>query len=71
MGIGPSIGPPARLDVQPPGPLVFEEKDGIVAIEAEHFYEVHFNTPGTYGLWARAFSTTSEDNGLQFGINGE
>ncbi len=125
-----------------PSSLVFEEKDGIVAIEAEHFhkqrlagerawhittreqtpdvepdgdpshiagasggayvevlpdtrrnhgdklipgvnfsdepgkmailsYKVHFNTPGTYWLWARAFSTTSEDNGLHFGINGE
>lgn len=120
--------------------LVFEERDGIVAIEAEHFFEqtssqvrawylttkektpavepdgdpthiggasggaylellpdtrrshsdklkvgenfmneagkmailsynVHFNTPGTYWLWARAFSTTSEDNGLHFGID--
>ncbi|MGB6223229.1 DUF5060 domain-containing protein [Haloferula sp.] len=121
--------------------LVFEEKDGIVAIEAEHFfkqeltgnrawylttrdaspdlkpdgdpshiggasggaylevlpdtrrthadklikgenfidepgkmailsYKVHFNTPGKYWLWARVFSTTSEDNGLHFGIDG-
>ncbi|MEP4077056.1 DUF5060 domain-containing protein [Haloferula sp.] len=122
--------------------LVFEEKDGIVAIEAEHFfkqdlsdvrawylttkdtdsgikpdgdpnhvagasggayleilpdtrrthddklikgenfsnepgkaailsYKVHFNTPGKYWLWARAFNTGSEDNGFHFGINGE
>jgi len=121
--------------------LVFEERDGIVAIEAEHFFEqtlsdvrawylttkektpavepdgdpthiggasggayvellpdtrrthgdkliqgenftneagkmavlsykVHFNTPGTYWLWARAFTSTSEDNGLHFGIDG-
>ena len=132
---------PWTSPIVPPS-LVFEEKDGLVAIEAEHFYEqrlnrerawyittqeqvpdvepdgdpshiagasggayvealpdtrrthddelihgvnfsdepgkiailsykVHFNTPGTYWLWARAFSTTSEDNGLHFGINGE
>ena len=33
-------------------------------------YKIHFNTPGTYWLWARAFTTTSEDNGLHFGIDG-
>ena len=33
-------------------------------------YRVHFHTPGTYWLWARAFTTTSEDNGLHFGIDG-
>lgn len=33
-------------------------------------YKVHFDTPGKYWLWARAFSTTSEDNGLHFGIDG-
>ncbi len=33
-------------------------------------YRVHFNSPGTYWLWARTFTTTSEDNGLHFGIDG-
>ncbi len=33
-------------------------------------YRVHFDTPGVYHLWARAFTTTTEDNGLHFGIDG-
>jgi hypothetical protein len=33
-------------------------------------YRVHFTTPGTYYVWARAFSTGSEDNGVHAGING-
>jgi len=33
-------------------------------------YKVHFNTPGKYWIWARAYSTTTEDNGLHFGIDG-
>jgi len=33
-------------------------------------YKIHFNTPGTYWIWARALSTTTEDNGLHFGIDG-
>ncbi len=33
-------------------------------------YNVHFNTPGTYIVWVRAFSTGAEDNGLHVGING-
>ncbi len=45
----------------------FENAPGKMAILS---YKVHFNTPGTYWLWARAFSTTSEDNGLHFGIDG-
>ncbi len=45
----------------------FTEKMGTVAVLS---YPVHFETPGTYWIWARAFSTTSEDNGLHFGING-
>jgi hypothetical protein len=35
------------------------------------FYKVRFNTPGVYHLWARAFTTTTEDNGLHFGLDGE
>jgi hypothetical protein len=34
-------------------------------------YKVHFNTPGKYYVWARIFSTTSEDNGLHVGIDGQ
>ena len=45
----------------------FTDEPGKMAILS---YKVHFNTPGKYWLWARACSTTSEDNGLHFGING-
>ncbi len=34
-------------------------------------YKVHFNTPGRYYVWVRAFSTGSEDNGIHVGLNGE
>lgn len=34
-------------------------------------YKVHFNTPGKYYVWARIFSTGTEDNGLHVGIDGE
>lgn len=125
-----------------PGPTVYEEIDGLVAVEAEHFetnddlgtprawyltepgnepmiepdpdpghadsasgsacleglpdtrvthddpiqegesiynnvgtgptltYKVHFNNPGTYYVWVRAYSTGSEDNGVHVGIDG-
>ena len=33
-------------------------------------YPVHFNTPGRYYVWVRAYSTGSEDNGLHVGLNG-
>ncbi|GEA09875.1 hypothetical protein KUL49_02500 [Alteromonas sp. KUL49] len=33
-------------------------------------YPVFFEKPGTYYVWARAYSTGSEDNGLHVGING-
>ena len=45
----------------------FSNEPGRMAILS---YKVRFNTPGTYHLWARAFTTTSEDNGLHFGIDG-
>ncbi len=32
-------------------------------------YNVKFNSPGRYFVWARAFSTGAEDNGLHVGIN--
>jgi hypothetical protein len=34
-------------------------------------YKVHFNTPGRYYVWVKAFSTGSEDNGIHVGLNGE
>lgn len=34
-------------------------------------YKVHFNTPGRYYVWVRAYSTGSEDNGLHVGLDGE
>lgn len=34
-------------------------------------YPIYFETAGTYYVWARAFSTGSEDNGIHMGINGE
>ncbi|MBN2314415.1 MAG: DUF5060 domain-containing protein, partial [Sedimentisphaerales bacterium] len=33
-------------------------------------YPVHFNTPGRYYVWVRAYSTGSEDNGLHAGLDG-
>lgn len=34
-------------------------------------YKVKINTPGRYYVWARAYSSGAEDNGLHVGINGE
>lgn len=33
-------------------------------------YPVYFSKPGIYYVWARAFSTGSEDNGVHIGLNG-
>ena len=33
-------------------------------------YTVYFNTPGKYYVWARIFSTGTEDNGMHVGIDG-
>ena len=33
-------------------------------------YNVWFETPGHYTVWARAFSTGTEDNGIHAGLNG-
>jgi hypothetical protein len=33
-------------------------------------YKVHFNNPGRYYVWARIYSTGTEDNGLHVGIDG-
>ena len=34
-------------------------------------YPVYFSQPGRYYIWARAFSTGSEDNSVHFGLNNE
>ena len=34
-------------------------------------YRIHFNQPGRYYVWARAYSSGTEDNGLHVGLNGE
>ena len=34
-------------------------------------YKAHFQTPGRYYVWARAYSTGAEDNGIHFGLDGE
>lgn len=122
-------------------PVIFEERDGIVVVESEHYYEqtladirkwyiidkpfasemsdpddnhasdasgsayleslpdtrtthydklihdenfcnqagkmavvhfkVHFNNPGKYYVWVRAYSTGAEDNGIHVGLDGE
>ncbi|WP_016956525.1 hypothetical protein [Catenovulum agarivorans] len=46
----------------------FAEFGGEVAVLS---YPVLFETPGTYYIWARAFSTGSEDNGVHFGLNNQ
>ncbi|WP_289039701.1 DUF5060 domain-containing protein [uncultured Zobellia sp.] len=33
-------------------------------------YKVNFSTPGRYYVWASAYSTGSEDNGIHVGVNG-
>lgn len=34
-------------------------------------YEIWFETPGTYYVWVRSYSTGTEDNGLHVGVNGQ
>ena len=45
----------------------FSDEPGKLAVLT---YRVHFQTPGKYYVWVRAFSSGSEDNGLHVGING-
>lgn len=45
----------------------FSNAPGVLGILS---YRVHFNTPGRYYVWVRAYSTGSEDNGLHVGLNG-
>ncbi|HOA72781.1 MAG TPA: hypothetical protein PL151_17050 [Phycisphaerae bacterium] len=33
-------------------------------------YDIRFETPGTYYVWVRAYSTGTEDNGLHVGVDG-
>ncbi|MBC9868113.1 MAG: DUF5060 domain-containing protein, partial [Opitutae bacterium] len=46
----------------------FSNEPGKLAILS---YKVHFNNPGRYHVWARVYSTGSEDNGIHFGLNGQ
>jgi hypothetical protein len=34
-------------------------------------YKIHFSRAGRYYVWARAYSTGTEDNGLHVGLNGQ
>ncbi len=53
-------------DVLVPGEN-FSDEPGQAAVLS---YRVRFRTPGRYYVWARAFSTGTEDNGLHVGIDG-
>ncbi|NNE90958.1 MAG: hypothetical protein HKN23_04870, partial [Verrucomicrobiales bacterium] len=46
----------------------FEPQPGKMAIL---HYKVEFPEPGKYYVWARAFSTGTEDNGFHIGLNGD
>ncbi len=46
----------------------FSNEPGKMAVA---HYKVHFNTPGKYYVWARAYSGGAEDNGLHVGLDGE
>jgi hypothetical protein len=45
----------------------FSNAPGIAVIH----YKVNITTPGRYYIWAKAFSTGSEDNGLHVGLDGK
>ncbi len=45
----------------------FQNNPGRMAVIS---YRVHFNTPGKYYVWARIYSTGTEDNGMHVGIDG-
>ncbi len=45
----------------------FSNEPGAMAVLS---YRVHFNTPGKYFVWARVFSTGTEDNGMHAGLDG-
>ncbi len=46
----------------------FSNEPGKMAVLS---YRVHFSNPGRYRVWARTYSTGSEDNGFHVGLNGE
>ena len=46
----------------------FSNEPGKLAILS---YQVYFNNPGRYHVWARVYSTGTEDNGMHFGLNGQ
>ncbi|TWT93574.1 DUF5060 domain-containing protein [Neorhodopirellula pilleata] len=46
----------------------FSPEPGKMAIVS---YRVHFQTPGRYYVWVRAYSSGPEDNGLHVGIDGQ
>lgn len=46
----------------------FSNTPGQIAVLS---YTVQFNSPGRYWVWASAYSTGTEDNGLHVGLNGE
>jgi hypothetical protein len=46
----------------------FSPQPGKQAVVA---YPVRFRTPGRYYVWARAFSTGTEDNGIHVGLDGQ
>ena len=46
----------------------FTDEGGTMAVLS---YKVTLPTAGRYYVWVRAYSTTSEDNGLHFGLNGK
>ncbi len=45
----------------------FSNEPGKMAVLS---YRVHFTNPGRYRVWARTYSTGSEDNGFHIGLNG-
>ena len=49
------------------GGVNFSNVPGKLAVVS---YKVHFNNPGRYYVWVRAYSTGSEDNGIHVGIDG-
>ena len=46
----------------------FSAKPGVAGVL---HYKIHFNSPGRYYVWVRAYSTGTEDNGLHVGLNGQ
>ena len=46
----------------------FSDEPGAIAVLT---YRVRFQTPGKYYVWARAYSTGTEDNGIHVGIDGQ